>query len=190
MAMAKRFSLFWRTLWAAEYGLAAVGAGLALLMIMLVTVLSVAGRYVLHTDLIPGAYNMIERVLFPLMVFWALPLSHREGMFPKLELFMGALMSNRLRGVIAVLVGLVELLVYAVLMYFIWLFLDRAITSNRTLMIGVEKWPMWPVAIMMPLAFGLMMIEMVRLIWRDVGVVLSGRPAVPDPLLNPPPDTL
>lgn len=188
--MARRIPAFWRTLWAAEYGLAAVGAGAALTMIMLVTVLSVAGRYVLHTDLIPGAYNLVERVLFPLMVFWALPLSHRENMFPKLELLMGSRMSYRTRGAIAVLVGLVELLVYAVLLYFIWLFLDRAITSNRTLMIGVDKWPMWPVAIMMPLAFGLMMIEMVRLIWRDMGVVRSGRPAPSDQMLTEHSDAL
>ncbi len=188
--MAKQVHAFWRTLWAAEYGLAAVGAGLALLMIMVVTVLSVAGRYVLHTDLIPGAYNMIERVLFPLMVFWAVPLSHREGMFPKLEVFMGALMGHRQRGMVALAVGLVELAVYGVLMYFIWLFVDKAIASNRTLMIGVDKWPMWPVAIMMPLAFGLMMVEMLRLMWRDMRVVLTGQPAEGDDLVTPPPDTL
>lgn len=187
--MAQKTHQFWRMLWAAEYGLAAAGAGLALLMIMFVTVLSVAGRYLFHTDLIPGAYNMVERVLFPLMVFWALPLAHREGMFPKLEVLMGDSLSHRQRAALAVFVGLVELLVYMVLMYFVFLFVERAVVSNRTLMIGVEKWPMWPVAIMMPLAFGLMMLEMARLIWRDIGVVRSGRPAV-DPGFAPPPDTL
>lgn len=187
--MAKEVHAFWRGLWAAEFGLAAVGAGLSLLMIMIVTVLSVAGRYVLHTDLIPGAYNMIERVLFPLMVFWALPLSHREGMFPKLEVAMGGRMNRRQRAIVALIVGLVELAVYAVLMYFVWLFVDKAIESNRTLMIGVEKWPMWPVAIMMPLAFGLMMIEMARLVWRDVNLIL-GRNAPADQPAATPPDTL
>lgn len=188
--MKKQAHAVWRWLWAAEYGLAAVGAGTALMAIMLITMLSVMGRYVFHTDLIPGAYNMIERVLFPLMVFWALPLSHREGMFPKLESFVGGMVGNRSRAALAVVVGVVELVVYLVLMYFVWIFLDRAITSNRTVMIGVEKWPMWPVAIMMPLAFGLMMIEMTRLIWRDVQAVITGRPTEPDHLLSPPPDTL
>lgn len=188
--MAKQVHAFWRTLWTAEYGLAAAGAGVALLTIMVVTVLSVAGRYILHTDLIPGAYNLIERVLFPLMVFCALPLSHRDGMFPKLDVFLAARMSRRQRGLVALAVGLVELAVYAVLMYFIWLFLQKAIASNRTLMIGVATWPMWPVAVMMPLAFGLMMIEMVRLVWRDMRVVLTGQADEEDEVAAPPPETL
>ena len=188
--MAKSKHAFWRGLWAAEYGIAAIGGGLALLMIMIITVLSVAGRYLLHMDLIPGAYNMIERVLFPLMVFWALPLAHREGLFPRLELFMAARMTPLQRTLIAIFVGLVELAVYMVLIYFIWLFVDKAVATNRTVMINIDKWPMWPIAIMMPLAFGLMMIEMVRLIGRDARAVLTGKPSEPEENLGPTTDTL
>ncbi|RRH78191.1 TRAP transporter small permease [Falsigemmobacter faecalis] len=188
--MSKSTPAFWRVIWGAEYGLVAVGSGLSLLAIMLVTVLSVAGRYLFHTDLIPGAYNLIERVLFPLMVFWALPVAHRDGMFPKLELVMGAHLRPRSRAMIAVFVGLVELMVYGVLMYFIWIFVERAILSNRTLMIGVETWLMWPVAIMMPIAFGLMMLEMFRLIWRDVQTIRTGRVAKDDTDFGPPAETL
>lgn len=183
MTVANRF---WQTLWKAEYGLAAVGSGLCLLVIMLVTVLSVVGRYVLHTDLIPGAYNMIERLFFPLMVFWALPLAHREGMFPKLELFMGGGLGPRARAAIALLVGIVELAVYAVLLWLIWFFVAKAIHDNRTIMIGVNTYPLWPVAIMMPLSFALMIIEMLRLIWRDIRVIATGREAKPDPVAEQP----
>lgn len=171
---------FWRYLWRAEYGLAAVGAGGCLVVIMLVTVLSVLGRYVLHTDLIPGVYNIIERLLFPLMIFWALPLAHREGMFPKLDLVMGDRLGVRGRAACALFVGLIELAVYAVLLYLVWIFVSKAIAGNRTMMIGVETWPLWPVAIMMPFAFVLMMIEMARLIVRDVRTVATGREPLRD----------
>lgn len=181
---------FWKALWKAEYGLAAVGAGLSLAAIMMVTVLSVLGRYILHTDLIPGAYNMIERVLFPLMVFWALPLAHREGMFPKLELFMGSRMSIRQRGIVALFVGLVELAVYTVLLYFTWLFVSKAIADHRTVMVGVEVWPLWPIAIMMPVSFALMMLEMGRLIVRDILVIATGRETWMDPLSRSPTDVM
>lgn len=75
----------WKAIWHFEWGMASIGAGLCLLMMMMITVLSVFGRYVLHTDMIPGAYNIVERILFPLMVFWAMPLAHREKLFPRLE---------------------------------------------------------------------------------------------------------
>ena len=47
-----------------EGGMASVGAGLCLLAMLLMTVVSVFGRYVLGADLIPGTYNIIERLLF------------------------------------------------------------------------------------------------------------------------------
>ena len=62
-----------------------------LFIMMMVTVISVAGRYFLQMDLIPGAYNIVERIIFPLLVFWALPIAHRDGMFPRLESFADAL---------------------------------------------------------------------------------------------------
>lgn len=172
---------FWRGLWQAEYGIAAIGGGFCLLSIMVITVLSVFGRYVLHADLIPGAYNLIERVLFPLMVFWALPLSHRDGMFPRLDLVMADRMTERQRAVIALFVGMVELLVYAALMYFVWLFVSKAIESHRTMMVGLRIWPLWPVAVMMPLSFALMMLEMLRLIWRDIHIILTGHTTAREP---------
>ena len=77
---------FWSAIGLIEKNMAGIGAGLCILAVMLITVAGVFGRYVLHTDLIPGGYNLIERVLFPLIVFWAMPLAHREGLFPRFEL--------------------------------------------------------------------------------------------------------
>ena len=34
--------------------------------------------------------------------------------------------------------------------------------------IGADFWPIWPVLVMMPLAFFLMMLEMGRLVWNDL----------------------
>ena len=58
----------WHWLGRLDGGLASIGAGLCLLAIMLITVIGVFGRYVLGVDLIPGGYNVIERVAFPLLV--------------------------------------------------------------------------------------------------------------------------
>ena len=59
----------WTWLGRLEGGMASVGAGLCLLAMMFMTVGSVFGRYLLGADLIPGGYNIIERLLFPLLVF-------------------------------------------------------------------------------------------------------------------------
>ncbi|MCC5809123.1 MAG: TRAP transporter small permease subunit [Ectothiorhodospiraceae bacterium] len=162
---------FWIWIGRFEWGLASIGAGLCLLAMMLMTVISVFGRYVLGMDLIPGAYNMIERILFPLIVFWALPLAHREGTFPKLEMLSYAL-PERLRLSVSALVLLVEVVVFAVLLFYVSQFAWNSYLDGRRAQIGTGYWQLYPVLAMVPLAFGLMWLEMVRLFVRDcVGLV-------------------
>ncbi len=157
-----------------EWGLAAIGGGLCLLAILVVTVVTVYGRYVLETDVIPGGYNMIEGALFPLMVFWGLPLAHREGSFPRLELLQS--MAPGIVGrTISALVLFVEALIYAVVLWYAAKFAWLAYDASRQLQIGTGYWPSWPVAIMAPLSFALMLIEIVRLMVVDAGRVFTSR---------------
>lgn len=158
---------FWKNLGRIEGGMASIGAGLCLLAMIVITVISVVGRYVLQQDLVPGAYNLIERVAFPLIVFWAMPLAHREATFPRFDMVVLAL-SPRVRRWVYVFVGLVELAIYAVVLWYVMRFTWKGILDDRTMQIGADFWPIWPVLVMMPLAFFLMMLEMGRLVWCDM----------------------
>lgn len=169
---------FWKVVWTFEWGLAAIGAGSMLFIMMMVTVISVAGRYFLHMDLIPGAYNIVERVIFPLLVFWALPVAHRDGLFPRLESFADSHPPRR-RAAISVFVLAVEVAIYGLFFWYIGRFVWTSIQINRTMQIGSDFVPLWPILIMMPLAFGLMLLEMCRLLWRDIQRV-RGREALAD----------
>ena len=166
---------FWKAIWDFEWGLAAIGAGICLFAMMMITVISVFGRYFLHADLIPGAYNIVERVIFPLMVFWALPLAHREGMFPRLEMLADS-QPRRRRAAINAIVMLVEIAVYAAILWFVTRFVWNSILDNRPMQVGANFWPLWPILIMMPLAFGLMLLEMCRLLWADAKTLFDSSP--------------
>jgi len=157
-----------------EGGMASVGAGLCLLVMMLMTVVSVFGRYVLGVDLIPGGYNIIERLLFPLLVFWALPLAHREGTFPRLEMLQHAL-PPQAHAWVKVFVLAVETVIFSLLLWYVAWFAWQGYASGRQMQIGTTYWPLYPVLAMVPLSFGLMLIEMVRLIVGDVRQALRGR---------------
>ncbi len=162
---------FWKLIWQFEWGMASIGAGLCLLAMMLMTVTSVFGRYVLHVDLIPGAYNIIERILFPLMVFWALPTAHREKTFPRLESFPDSL-SPYWQTIISAFVLVVEIAIYGIVLWFATRFAWNSIVSGRPMQVGTNFWPLWPVLVMMPLAFTLMLLEMVRLLVADFRALL------------------
>lgn len=142
-----------------EWGLASIGAGICLFSIMMITVISVFGRYVLMTDLIPGSYNIIERMLFPLMVFWALPLAHRDGVFPRLEL-LPQMLNPRLGNALAILALLVEAAIFSYLTWRLANFALHGFMSGRTMQLGSGYFPVWPFMAMVPLAFGLMVLEM------------------------------
>lgn len=158
---------FWNAIDRIEGGMASIGAGLCLLAMILITVISVVGRYFLQQDILPGAYNLIERVCFPLIVFWALPLAHREGTFPRFDMVVNAL-PPAVRRPVTVAVLIVEFAIYAVVMWYVLRFTWKSIEVDRTMQIGTDFWPVWPILVMMPVAFALMMLEMGRLVWRDI----------------------
>ncbi len=157
-----------------EWGMASIGAGLCLFVMMMITVISVFGRYVLQTDLVPGAYNIIERVVFPLLIFWALPLAHREGVFPKLEILADAL-PFAARKLLALFVVAIELAIFLLLTWYVGKFAWAGFTSARTMQIGSDYYPLWPLLMMVPLAFGLMIIEMIATLVRDGRALARGR---------------
>jgi len=175
---------FWKTLAHIEGGMASIGAGLCLMAMILITVLSVIGRYVLQQDLIPGAYNLIERITFPLIIFWAVPLAHREGTFPRFDMLTNALPQGARRWVQG-FVLLVELLLYIVIMWYVLRFTWNSINAGRTMQIGTAFWPIWPVLIMMPLAFSLMLLEMCHLLWKQLRNLPDDTPKANPDGVNP-----
>lgn len=164
---------FWRWLDRIEGGMASIGGGICLFAMMMITVISVLGRYVFHADFIPGAYNIIERIAFPLMVFWAVPIAHRDGSFPRFDMLTDSL-SGGLRSAVEILVLVVEIGVFAVLIWYVTRFSIASIEVNREMQIGTEVWPVWPIILMIPVSFALMMLEMLRLLW--VAIRNFGKP--------------
>lgn len=62
----------------------------------------------------------------------------------------------------------VELVIHAVLMWYIMRYTWNSIEIGRTIQIGTQLWLLWPVLIMMPLAFGLLILEMSHQLWRSI----------------------
>ena len=111
-------------------------------------------------------------MLFPLLVFWALPLAHREGTFPRLEMLQNAL-PPRAHAWVKVFVLAVEAVIFSLLLWYVARFAWQGYASGRQMQIGTTYWPLYPVLAMVPFSFGLMLIEMVRLIVGDVRKALT-----------------
>ena len=96
-----------------------------------------------------------------------MPLAHREGTFPRFDVILYSL-PRGVRRPVHVAVLLVEFVIYAVVMWYVLRFSWQSIEGSRTMQIGTDFLPLWPILVMMPLAFGLMLLEMGRLLHRDL----------------------
>lgn len=86
-------------------------------------------------------------------------------------------MSSRWQTIVSAFVLVVEIAIYAVVLWYVTRFVWASIQSNRTMQIGIQVWPLWPVIVMMPLAFALMVLEMARLLVEDFLRLLGRLPA-------------
>lgn len=141
--------------------------GISLAAIMIVTVLSVFGRYVFRMDLIPGVYNIIERVLFPLLVFLALPRSYIEGSFPKLEILTGRLSVNK-RKIVNIIVLIIELAVYCLVTWYVAKFFFGVLERGQQIQVGVVRYPLYPIMFIVLLSFFLLTVEFALSLYRGI----------------------
>lgn len=132
--------------------------GLSLIMIVVLTVISVAGRYFLKLDTIPGVYNIIERVLFPVLVFLAIPLTYFEGRFPNLEMLIEKFPSKLNKITKSVITGL-EFLIYSIIFWFVLIFTIGLIQKGQQIQVGAVRWSFAPIIVLLPISFLLLAIS-------------------------------
>ena len=68
----------------------------------------------------------------------------------------------------------VEVVVFSLLFWYVAWFAWQGYASERQMQIGTTYWPLYPVLAMVPLSFGLMLVEMVRLVVADVREAFAG----------------
>ncbi|PLW82052.1 TRAP transporter small permease [Kineobactrum sediminis] len=141
-----------------EFRLCAVGSGACLLLMVLIIITSVFGRYLLHTDLIPGTFNIIERILFPVLVFCAIPITYREGMFPRVTYFRSKFPA-KLDLAAHWLCVLVEASLYLVIVCYTFRFAWQGLVESRTMQIGSETWILWPILWLLPVTFIIVLVN-------------------------------
>lgn len=141
-----------------ESRLCMVGSGTCLLLMVFIIISSVLGRYLLHADLIPGSFNIIERVLFPTLVFCAVPITYREEMFPRVTYFRNKF-SGRLASIVNWFCLFLEASLYLVIVSYTFRFAWQGVLESRTMQIGSDTWLLWPVLLLVPTIFVLVLLN-------------------------------
>lgn len=133
-------------------------AGISLALIVLATVISVIGRYFVKADLLPGVYNYIERIFFPVSTYCAFALSYREGMWPAMDVVLKKIEFTKAKAM-KIIITVIEMIIYTVLTIFVFRYVTSAIQSGATILVDVNVLSMTPLLLLLLLAFILLVAE-------------------------------
>ncbi|MCY4303998.1 MAG: TRAP transporter small permease [Aestuariivita sp.] len=144
----------------------AMTSGLAIFGLIIMAVISVAGRNLFNRPLI-GYVDWVETAM-PLIAFMGVAYVQREGAHIRMDMFVGQL-NGRLLWLVE-LVGVILIFLFmAALVWGSWAHFERSFDWNApfwsrdsTIDIGI---PLWPAKILAPIAFGLLCLRTLIQIW-------------------------
>lgn len=136
-------------------------SGISLAIIVVLSVLSVIGRYFLKTDLIPGVYNYIERIFFPVSTFCAFAASYGEGMWPAMDVILRKSKFKTAK-IMKIFISITEMSIFTIMFIFVFRYVINSIKAGATILVDVHVWSMTPLLLLLIMAFLLLLIESFR----------------------------
>ncbi|QYX57884.1 TRAP transporter small permease [Roseovarius sp. SCSIO 43702] len=142
--------------------LLALLSGIAVFALMLLAVVSVAGRNFFNQPL-PGYVDWIEQAM-PLIAFMGISWVQREGGHIRMDLLVGKL-SGRALWLVELLTTLVILGLMVLLVWGSWAHFERSFDWNAPLWSRDSSMdialPLWPAKLLAPVAFGVLCVRLV-----------------------------
>ncbi len=157
----------------------ALVSGLAIFSLMLLAVVSVAGRHFFNMPL-PGYVDWIEQAM-PLIAFMGIAYTQRNGGHIRMDMLVAQL-NGRALGVFEWLTSLWVLALICLLMWGSWSHFSRSFDFaspwwSRDSSMDISL-PLWPAKLMVPLAFSVLALRMVIQLW-GFGVAFVTNATVP-----------
>jgi TRAP-type C4-dicarboxylate transport system permease small subunit len=132
--------------------------GIATILMMIVIVSDVFLRNVFNSP-VSGAYEVVQFYLMPLAIFPALAYTYSSGILPRLtELIEKA---PRIHNVTTYIILIIELIIFALLTVYGWKFAMAGVSDQMAVPVGGNLLPLYPLYFVVPIGFGLVLLEVV-----------------------------
>lgn len=138
-------------------------AGAAILLMMFITVLDVILKN-LFASSIPGSYLYMESILMPLAIFLGMPYAFFSGIFPRLDMVVNKF-NHKTKINVIILTLILELMSFLVIIYYSFTYGIFGLTTNITFLAGINSIPLYPMFFLVTLAFALIAVYLVKIIW-------------------------
>ncbi|OLO26206.1 hypothetical protein BTR23_23955 [Alkalihalophilus pseudofirmus] len=131
--------------------------GIAAVAMMLIIVADVFMRNI-FTSPIAGTYEIVQFFLMPIAIFPALAYTYSSGVLPKL----GELVEKAPQGFQRVskwILLIIEIIIFTLLTIYGWKFAMTGVNDQMAVAVGGKLTPVYPVYFLIPIGFGLIVIE-------------------------------
>lgn len=156
-------------------GWLALLSGLAVFSLMILAVISVAGRNFANQP-VPGYVDWIEQAM-PLIAFMGISFTQRDGGHIRMDMLVGALRGRALY-LAELVTTLIILLLMALLVWGSWAHFDRSFdftaplwSSDSSMDISL---PLWPAKLLAPVAFSVLCMRLALQVWAFGRAFVTG----------------
>lgn len=146
----------------------AVIGGIAVLGMMLATTVDVVSRNVFRIQIL-GIYEFTQNILMPVVVIGAMGFTYRAGVLPRFDLLKNKL-GDRVERIFSLSVSVIEVIVFSVLAYYAFPAAYLAFIDKRSVLAGGGALTTWPVFMLLPLSFTVMLLDSVIVFIKKVAV--------------------
>lgn len=144
----------------------ALVSGVAIFGMMLFIVADVVTRNLIGGS-IPGSFEVAENYFLPLAVFPALGYVYASGVLPKMDMVLRRV-TPRLRAATVHTLVVLELVIYAVLIVYSTQYAVSGAVRDVAFPAGGSLYPLYPLFFLVPLGVGLMLVETVFVLVRNL----------------------
>ena len=156
-------------------GHVALIAGIAVLMLMVLAVVSVGGRNLFNAPL-PGYVDWIQQAM-PLIAFLGISYTQRDGGHIRMDILIGKLKGRALWAA-EFITTLATFTLIVLLIWGSWAHFDRSFDWSAPLWSRDSsidiRLPLWPAKLLVPVAFSILALRLALQMWGYLRAVVSG----------------
>ncbi|MGO4888375.1 TRAP transporter small permease subunit [Anaerobacillus sp. MEB173] len=141
-------------------------SGISVFLMMFFIVADVFIRNILNSS-ISGNFEFVKNYFMPMAVFPALAFTFGSGILPRINIYIEK-MREQFQRITAITLLLFEMVLFLLLTYYGWQYAVMSMEESLVFSAGGNMYPLYPAIFLVPLGFGLVTIEIVFLLIKNI----------------------
>lgn len=141
-------------------------SGLAIAVMIILITLDVTSRNILQSG-IPGSYEIVESILMPTVIFWAILITYASGSIPRLDMLTNKF-SEKMQFSVGIVLILIDIFIYGLMTIYSWSRAAIALKTGIAISAGGTLISISPIFLFVPIGFLFVTIEAIFILTKMI----------------------